>query len=397
MSILPKPSTLHRWPIFRLRITRLLVLILLICISLYQYNRRYSSSAREAPKHEITSADIEFAVAHVPNRTNASLHHGFLPLADAEELCARQSWQPWLKRDGRRKVYSLFMINDELDMLEVHLSTLYGYVDYFVIVESPVTFTNLQKPLILKDNWARIEKWSDKVIHHVLENPPIGAPRPWDYEDFQRNAMFLQTFPKMVGEKEPKKGDVIIVTDVDEIMRPAAVMLLRECETKRRMTLRNQFYYYSFQWRHVGPQWELPKATTFGGFGNDETILPADLRNGEGGNRLAWLWEKDELWNAGWHCSTCFGSVEEVLRKMDSFSHQGLNQGFFRDPTRIVDRVRKGLDLWDREGQKYARIHPNEDIPEILKADRERWKYMLDRDAANAEFRDVELENIPGE
>jgi len=291
----------------------------------------------------------------------------------------------------------LFMLNDELDMLEVQLSTLYDYVDYFVIVESPVTFTNQPKLLALQDNWNRIDKWSDKVIHHVLENPPIGAPRPWDYEDFQRNAMFLQTFPKMIGDKEPKKGDVIIVTDVDEIPRPSAVMLLRECVTSRRMTLRSQFYYYSFQWRHVGPQWGLPKATTFGGFGKGQTILPADLRNGEGGNRLAWWWEKDELWNAGWHCSTCFKTVEEVLTKMSSFSHVGLNQEVFRDPTRIVDRVRKGLDLWDREGEKYARITSNEDIPEILKADRKRWNYMLDRDAANAEFEDFQVDYVPGD
>ncbi|KUJ08518.1 uncharacterized protein LY89DRAFT_690955 [Mollisia scopiformis] len=379
----------HRWPIFRLRITRLLALFLLICLFIYQFDHQATLP------HEVTSVENDLAASHPPDPAN----HGFLPLADAKLLCRRQHWRPWPRRDGRRKVYDLFMLNDELDMLEIRLSTLYDYVDYFIIVESLVTFTNHEKPLVLKDNWARIEKWSDKVIHHVLENPPIGAPRAWDYEDSQRNAMFSQVFPKLVGdvEKEAKMGDVIIVSDVDEILRPATVMLLRECQTSRRMTLRSQFFYYSFQWRHVGPQWPHGQATTFGGYGKDQTILPADLRNGEGGNRLAWWWEKDELWNAGWHCSTCFRTVEEVLRKMDSFSHVSMNQEQFRVPVRIVDRVRKGMDIWDREVDKFERVQSNEDVPEVLKKDRARWNYMLDRDAGNAGFEDFDADYIPGD
>lgn len=295
-------------------------------------------------------------------------------------------------------MYNLLMVNDELDMLEIRLSTLYDYVDYFVIVESPVTFTSLPKPLVLRENWARFEKWTDKIIYHLLENPPMGSRRTWDFEDFQRNAMVTQTFPKLVGdvEKKPREGDVLIVTDADEILRPATAMLLRECQTSRRLSLRSQFFYYSFQWRHIGLQWELPKATTFGGFEKGQTILPADLRNGEGGNRLAWWWEKDELWNAGWHCSTCFKTLREVLGKMGSFSHTSLNQEAFRNPSRIVDRVRNGMDLWDRKGQNYEKVDLNEDIPEILRNDRQRWKYMLNRDAPNAEFEDFQAVSMPG-
>lgn len=58
-----------------------------------------------------------------------------------------------------------------------------------------------------------------------------------------------------------------------------------------------------------------------------------------------------DLWNAAWHCSSCFSTIKEMRRKMESFSHTNLNKGEFRMTDRIVDRVGRGKDLWDRFGQ----------------------------------------------
>jgi beta-1,4-mannosyl-glycoprotein beta-1,4-N-acetylglucosaminyltransferase len=81
--------------------------------------------------------------------------------------------------------------------------------------------------------------------------------------------------------------------------------------------------------------------------------------------------------------------VEEVLVKMQSFSHVSLNQEFFRDKNRIVDKVSKGLDLWDREGEVYQKIDgPLDDVPECLKSDRKKWNYLLDRMGVNGGFTD---------
>jgi beta-1,4-mannosyl-glycoprotein beta-1,4-N-acetylglucosaminyltransferase len=280
------------------------------------------------------------------------------------------------------------MLNDELDWLEIRLHTLAPYVDYFVILESAVTFTSQQKKLVLKENWDRFKEWHEMIIYQVVEGMPVGAPRTWDLEDYQRNSMLLQGLGGVEGtEKAANLGDVLIVSDVDEIPRPISVFLLRECRTQRRVTIRSQFYYYGFQFRHEGEEWSHPQATAYQG---RKTILPADLRNGEDKKmHFFWTWwDKAELWNGGWHCSTCFRTVEEVLSKMSSFSHVGLNQEPFRNRTRIVDRVRKGLDLWDREGQVYEEIHDNEDIPEYLKEDRKRWEFLLDRGGTNAAFQD---------
>lgn len=332
--------------------------------------------------HTITSSDINFKSTHP---FSADKHHGLLPLREAHELCRQQNWQPYPARAEGRKIYDLFMLNDELDWLEIRLHTLSAAVDYFVIVESRLTFTGLNKPLTLKDNWARFARFHSQIIYHELENPPIGASRTWDFEDHQRNAMYLQVVPDLQGEQMPRAGDVLLVSDVDEIPRPATLTALRNCAFQTRLTLRSQFYYYGFQFRHRGPQWAHPQATIYKG---EKTILPADLRNGEGGNFARTWWDKADLWNAGWHCSTCFETVDEVLGKMSSFSHTGLNQDVYRNRSRIVDRVRKGLDLWDREGEVYDMVQGNEDVPEYLKENRERFKYLLERTSADGGFKD---------
>lgn len=336
--------------------------------------------------HAVTSADISFQTTHHPDPANNAEHHGFLPLEDARAFCQQQNWEPYPHRSTRRKIYDLFMLNDELDWLEIRLNTLSSNVDYFVIVESPNTFTGHPKALILKDNWSRFKKFHKQIIYHELENPfPTGWQRTWDLEDHQRNAMYAQVVPELQGEQQANVGDVLLVSDVDEIPRPATLAFLRNCDFQERLTLRSQFYYYSFKWLHRGPQWDLPKATIYKG---ESTILPADLRNGEGGNMIQAWWNKANLWNAGWHCSTCFETVDQVLTKMDSFSHTSLNGEQFRDRKRIVDKIRQGLDLWDREGEIYDRVEENEDIPGFLKTDRERFNYLLDRDGPNAGFKD---------
>jgi beta-1,4-mannosyl-glycoprotein beta-1,4-N-acetylglucosaminyltransferase len=367
---------LHRWPRVLFILSTLYILLLI--------NERKHPFTHHA--HTISSSSIEIEIAHRSSALSSE-NHGFLPVETAQDFCYAHSFAPYTKRSKRRKVYDLFLLNTELDWLEVRLHTLSASVDYFIIVESPITFTGHQKPLILKENWERFKEFHSQIIHHVLEDPPQNAKRTWDVEDFQRNAMFSQVVPQLEGIRKAEIGDVLVVSDVDEIPRPATLVILRNCAVPKRVTIRSQFYYYGFQWRHRGEQWAHPQATLYNG--PTGTILPADLRNGEGEwNRLNRWWEKIDIWNAGWHCSTCFETIEEVLGKLGAFSHVGLNQEVYRDRERIVERVRGGKDLWDREGEVFDRVEGNEDIPDVLKVDRKRWGYLLDRDGRNAGFKD---------
>ncbi|OAA35943.1 glycosyl transferase family 17 protein [Metarhizium rileyi] len=338
------------------------------------------SLGRQRPLHPLDASPTS-------NDTNTSLH-----VDDQEatrQSCAAHGFTPFVQTGhGRRKVYDLFMINSELDFLEIRLDTLYDHVDYFVIVESLRTFQGTEKNLTIWDNWSRFERFHPKLIHHQLEFPPDFAPLvTWDFEDLQRDSMFTQVFPRLTGEQAPNKGDVIIVADVDEIPRPETVTTLRSCTFPRRLTLYSKFYYYSFQFLHMGPEWPHPQATFYEGM--DETVTPTHLRIGDGGSYFhREFFEKAGMKNASWHCSSCFPTIAQLLNKMESFSHLWMNDDKYRDRDKIAESVRQGKDLWGRKKEKFLRLHENTDMPGLLLREGGRFDYMVNRDGQGAGFTD---------
>ena len=75
---------------------------------------------------------------------------------------------------------------------------------------------------------------------------------------------------------------------------------------------------------------------------------------------------------------------------MASFSHTSMNAERFRDKKLIAEKVRKGLDLWERKGETFTRIDDNQDVPPFLLENSERFGYMLSRDGKSAGFVDYE-------
>ncbi|KAF2165931.1 glycosyltransferase family 17 protein [Zasmidium cellare ATCC 36951] len=312
-------------------------------------------------------------------------------------LCRSHNFQPYRpKGNDHRKVYDLFLFSHELDWLEIRLNTLAPYVDYFVIVESPTTFTGMEKPLYLEQHWSNFTKFHNKIIHKVVRDPgPSIGTSTWIHEDYFRNSLFESTFPTLLfTDKEAHEGDVILVSDVDEIPKPVTLNVLRHCNFPDRLTLRSHFYYYSFQWLHIGEQWPHPQATVFRGL--SKTLSPNELRNGIGGPSSWWpfraslhrWWQKADMWNAAWHCSSCFATLAEMRAKMESFSHTPLNTAENRDEATMLERVRSGKDLFGREGQEYERVDNNRDVPTYVLERKAEFEYLLDRDGKNAGFRD---------
>lgn len=312
-------------------------------------------------------------------------------------ICRKHNFKPYVSADAReRKIYDLFLFSHELDWLEIRLNTLSPNVDYFVIVEAPTTFTGMVKPLYLKDNWSNFTMFHDKIIHSVVIDPgPSIGLDTWTHEDFFRNALFTSTFPSLLStEKEAREGDVLLVSDVDEIPKPHTLEVLRECEIPDRLTLRSNFYYYSFQWLHTGEQWPHPQATVYHGLTN--TLTPNHLRNGIGGSTSrSWpasmiqRWrQKADMWDAAWHCSSCFSTLDQMRAKMDSFSHTPWNTPENRDEATMMQRVRTGQDLFGRKSERYRRVNSNNDAPQYVLEHKDRFEYLVNRDGENAGFSD---------
>lgn len=217
----------------------------------------------------------------------------------------------------------------------------------------------------------------------------VNSTVSWDHEDALRNALLYETAAQINGtEKMFREGDALVMSDIDEVIRPETVKVLRYCNYPDRLTLRSQFYSYSFQWLHRGEQWTHPQATVYRGL--DSTISPTSLRSGEG--EQGWSFfrrQKADLFDAGWHCASCFRTIKEMQAKMESFSPSVWNTAENRDPKTITEKVRNGLDLFNHEGEVYDRIQGNLDMPKFILEKWQRYRYLLNRDGEDAGFEDA--------
>ena len=252
---------------------------------------------------------------------------------------------------------------------------------YNIELPTATTFQRNPKPLYFEYAIPQFEEFKHKIIHRVLDETAarkIPKDDTWAYEQYSRNALFDQVLLSLTGEQAPSQGDVLIVGDIDEIPRLEILATLRNCAFPPRVTLRTQMYYYSFQWLHRGELWPHPQVTYFD---SERTIKPQDLR----------LDPPDvELFMSGWHCSSCFRTMEGLKNKITSFSHKVYNHPYILNTEKLIEKIRLGQDIFERKSERYDRIDDNCDLPMYLRNEdmRQRFSYMLNRDPHNANFQD---------
>nr|OQO31632.1 hypothetical protein B0A51_00784 [Rachicladosporium sp. CCFEE 5018] len=379
------------------------ILFFLTLVCIYLYSQSFSEAFHPTRDYYMSPASWKKYQQWDNNDHNEAMMHISLPDM-CKDIGLKRHWNS--VHEPRRKVYDLVMFSTELDWLEIRLNEHRIYVDYFVIIESPTTFSGQPKPLVLKENWDRFKPFHDRIIYRVVEDP-ITSTRIWDHKDYLRNALLYSVFPTLTDPaQKANPGDVLIVSDMDELLRHGTLLALKYCTIPARLTLRSQFYYYSFEWKHRGEQWAYPEATVFRSSVLD-TIAPNNLRMNllsPGFRPLAayrrWR-DHATLWDAGWHCSSCFRTIREVQTKMQSFSHQGWNTPENRDARRIAERVRKGEDLFGREGERYEKVDPFMDMPFYVRhmymegPEDARIKYLVNRTGKDAGFEDYD-ETVDG-
>lgn len=136
----------------------------------------------------------------------------FLPLEIAQEKCSHRRLDVYSNRNGTRKVYDIFIINTELDMLELRLEELHEQVDYFVVVESRTTFVGDEKPLYLRENWDRFQPFHHQIIYKELDLTGLDFQDPWARERHHRDSMYSQVVPFLEGKQKANLDDVLIVS-----------------------------------------------------------------------------------------------------------------------------------------------------------------------------------------
>lgn len=343
---------------------------------------------------------------------------------ETTEFCSHFHLEPHnsttIQEDGEiihgppRKIYDLLLIDPEtsLNALELHLAQMSPFVDFFVLLEAPTIkppppelapepqwwekrdLSKLTGPSlppsdssdidvqpILDGIWTTLlAPYHKKIIRRSLSQSSSDFAPGKDHPAAARNAVYSQVVPLLTGSQKAALGDVLLVSDVEELVRPDTMEVLRNCHIPKRVTIRTRNYWYSFQWFKIDKSkyptkdkaqskdkprsldkrdekekdrpedkerakedsgdsspdwWPHPQATLYEG---PETVLPNDLRKERH--------EDDYVFgNGGWTCQLCYGMITNTLVKAGQQGLIWFDGPRWKGAGRIVDRIGKGIDL----------------------------------------------------
>lgn len=219
--------------------------------------------------------------------------------------------------------YDAFTFFNELDLLELRLHELHRHVDAFILVEAPWTFQGAPKPLFFDDNRRRFRRFLPQIRHVVVPDQP-ASPDPWQREYHQRNAIRR-------GLAGLRPTDLVLVSDADEIIRPAAI-----AEAERRACfsfLELDLYYYYLDW--LAQPWCRAYAAPYATI----AAMP-DLSEPRSLDRKYFETGIPEsvVPQAGWHFSWA-GGVQRMIDKLAAFSHTEPSVQAWRDPAQLAAAV----------------------------------------------------------
>ncbi|KAH8481673.1 hypothetical protein H0E87_029240 [Populus deltoides] len=228
------------------------------------------------------------------------------------------------------RVFDAIIFSNELDILEIRWQELYPYITKFVILESNTTFTGIPKPLFFDSNRSRFAFAKEKIVHGVFSGRIAARGKnedPFVLEFEQRKAM-----SGLLRSSGISHGDLIIMSDADEIPSPHTLKLLQWCdEIPHAMHLELKHYMYSFEFPVDYSSWRA-------------TIQIFGPRTGYRHSRQTDLILSD----SGWHCSFCFRRLQEFVFKMTAYSHADrVRRNEFLNYSRIQKIICSGNDLFD--------------------------------------------------
>ena len=272
------------------------------------------------------------------------------------------------KRDkilqNEKMIIDAFLFYNEFDLLEYRLELLYEYVDWFILVESKVTFMGKENEHCGK--WKtdiRYEKYRDKIILVELEKLKYDNPdknQVWENEYFQRNSINegLQKIQNLQND------DILIISDVDEIPNPYYISLIKNGILKiyTVCSLEQDFYYYSLNFRKR-ILWNFAKITNMHSYVHECQSVAQQCR---------YFQCRYKISRGGYHLSY-FGDVEKIKNKIRNFSHQEYNNANYLDEKEIQKCLENGKDLFGRMGEdcEYVSILENPNLPPLY------YKYLF--------------------
>jgi beta-1,4-mannosyl-glycoprotein beta-1,4-N-acetylglucosaminyltransferase len=231
--------------------------------------------------------------------------------------------------------YDCFTFFNELDLLEIRLRELSDVVDVFVLAESPWTFQGQPKPLLFDENRHRFRPYLSR-IRHIVTGAPADAPDAWAREFHQRNSL-------REGMLDAEDDSLVMVSDVDEIARPEAVL-----EIQRRQHfcfLRMEMYLYFLNW-HAHP-WIKAYGAPWSFVRDMEDLSAPRMVEAAYLHRFGEETALHVIEDAGWHMSW-MGGVARMMEKLGAFSHTEPEVQRWRDAADLQAEVAARRFFYDK-------------------------------------------------
>ncbi len=272
------------------------------------------------------------------------------------------------------KVYDCFPFFNELDILEIRLNELDKVVDYFVICEAALTFTGEPKEKLFRKNVERFEKFSHKIIYLCVDSFPENLDR-WSRDIYQREHL-------KAGVKDAEPDDLIIISDVDEILRREAIAKALAFRGVTQFSMNMYQYYMNMLYR---PDWcaafAVPKNLLDRLDVDDkrESLSVSRYKMQEITNKVELDYQVVE--DAGWHFSY-MGGMDALKTKFKAYAHANdYWPRLMSNEDRLQHQIDAGIKIWTAdEPARYVPI--DESYPEYV---RDNFP-MLD---AKGYFRDI--------
>ena len=264
-----------------------------------------------------------------------------------------------------RRVIDVFPFYNELDLLELRFRMLYDHVDFFVVSECEETFSGKLKPMYFAENRERFTAFDDKIIYNAVDKSVLaemqrenwqqyvtspdavrshkhsGRPARELYASLQREIMHRDAAVKGLAQVA-EEGDLILLSDVDELPDVRMVDMLRERAVPQPSYFEMRWFLYYIN-NVVDAPWFGTVAFTYEmlkGQSLDLLRYASSDVNGVPGPVIA---------DGGWHFSYLGGS-DAISQKLDALPYQGVRA----EIAKFLNRFRPGS--WQSKIEKNADI-----------------------------------------
>lgn len=221
------------------------------------------------------------------------------------------------------RIFDTWMYNNEAEMAYIRIWRLYYYVDFFLIVVSPVTHSGKPKNITFAPFEKEIDKFKDKI--RIIKVPKNTCYREiykkktksWCREKSQRDYA-------IIAAKEMfnlTTSDIFLVSDADEIFTREAVTYIRQHPPSNLYFVKGSLYFPNY-YHYVG-KWDVGFVCRYYPSCPHISIL----REAAHKNKPIYYPNilKSDI-NFITHCSYCFKDLEQYKNKIKSFAHQEFNK-----------------------------------------------------------------------